>query len=187
MQLEETNKQNGQKPGSQAKESILVHLSQLLGSTILDAAGHSLGRIREVAVTPGVRASLVTELIWGRKEHCRLSRRAGLEHLPNGSLAAARRRASQAFNMGEPLLLLDRDLMDQQIIDVHGRKVVRVNDVSLLWLPHEAGGEMRALEVEVGTRGAMRRLLKGFASKRAIERTDRQNSFQSRFRGILWI
>ena len=33
--------------------------------------------------------------------------------------------------MSEPLLLLDRDLMDQQIIDVHGRKVVRVNDVSL--------------------------------------------------------
>jgi Mg/Co/Ni transporter MgtE len=72
--------------------------------------------------------------------------------------------------MGEPLLLLDRDLMDQQIIDVHGRKVVRVNDVSLLWLPQECGNEMRAIEVEIGTLGAMRRLLKGVATRRTIER-----------------
>lgn len=72
--------------------------------------------------------------------------------------------------MGEPLLLLDRDLLDQQIIDIHGRKVVRVNDVSLLWLPTEAGGELRAIEVEVGTRGAVRRLLKGLATRKGIER-----------------
>ena len=170
MQLEETNKQNGQKPGSQAKESILVHLSQLLGSAILDAAGHSLGHVREAAVTPGVRASLVTELIWGRKGELFAVAPGGLEHLPNGALRLRGDANPRPFNLGEPLLLLDRDLMDQQIIDVHGRKVVRVNDVSLLWLPHEAGGELRALEVEVGTRGAMRRLLKGFASKRAIEK-----------------
>ena len=30
-------------------------------------------------------------------------------------------------------LLLERDLLDQQIIDVHGHKVVRVNDVDLVW------------------------------------------------------
>ena len=29
--------------------------------------------------------------------------------------------------------MLERDLLDQQIIDVHGRKVVRVNDVDLVW------------------------------------------------------
>ena len=30
-------------------------------------------------------------------------------------------------------LLLERDLLDQQIIDVHGHKVVRVNDVDMVW------------------------------------------------------
>ena len=75
-------------------------------------------------------------------------------------------------------LMLERDLLDQQIIDVHGHKVVRVNDVELVW---EAVGSdaangagcstvelkagctltLRIAEVEVGTRGAVRRLLKG--------------------------
>jgi CBS domain-containing protein len=68
-------------------------------------------------------------------------------------------------------LLLERDLLDQQIIDVHGHKVVRVNDVELVWeTPPETNGNghgphpplaLRIAEVEVGTRGAVRRLLKG--------------------------
>jgi len=55
-------------------------------------------------------------------------------------------------------------LLDQQIIDVDGRKVVRVNDVNLAWERNEATGGTQGLrieEVEVGTRGAMRRLFKG--------------------------
>lgn len=167
MQIEETKKNH--KEGSNVKDSVLVHLSLLLGSPILDAAGHSLGRLREVAVTPGVRASLVTELIWGRKNELQAVSPAGLEQTSSGDLRLRGDAHPKPFNMGEPLLLLERDLMDQQIIDVHGRKVVRVNDVSLLWLPHECGSEMRAIEVEVGTLGAVRRLLKGIMTKRAIE------------------
>ena len=65
-------------------------------------------------------------------------------------------------------LLLERDLLDQQIIDVHGHKVVRVNDVDLVWENCQEGQKMashlslRIAEVEVGMRGAVRRLLKGF-------------------------
>jgi CBS domain-containing protein/sporulation protein YlmC with PRC-barrel domain len=162
------------KEGLNAKDSVLIHLSLLLGSPVVDAAGHSLGHVRELAVTPGVRASLVTELIWGRKDALQAVSPAGLEQAPNGALRLRGDAHPRPFSMSEPLLLLDRDLMDQQIIDVHGRKVVRVNDVSLLWLPQECGGEMRAIEVEVGTLGAMRRLLKGIATKRTIERVTRK-------------
>ena len=65
------------------------------------------------------------------------------------------------YGGGEGLLLLERDLLDQQIIDVHGRKVVRVNDVDI----HEDSGNgylvFKVGAVDVGARGAMRRLLKG--------------------------
>jgi magnesium transporter len=64
----------------------------------------------------------------------------------------------------DDFLLLERDLLDQQIIDIDGRKVVRVNDVNLAWEVDEKTGEAQGLrieEVEVGTRGAMRRLFKG--------------------------
>jgi flagellar motility protein MotE (MotC chaperone) len=60
------------------------------------------------------------------------------------------------------LVLLERDLLDQQIIDVHGRKVVRVNDVHLCWeYTSDRRLNLRIAEVEVGLRGAVRRLIKG--------------------------
>ena len=62
-------------------------------------------------------------------------------------------------------LLLERDLLDQQIIDVDGRKVVRVNDVNLAWAEDGPMGHTTVLliqDVEIGLRGAARRLLKGF-------------------------
>jgi CBS domain-containing protein len=63
------------------------------------------------------------------------------------------------------LVLLERDLLDQQIIDVHGRKVVRVNDVHLCWeQTPDHRLNLRIAEVEVGLRGAVRRLIKGLPS-----------------------
>jgi magnesium transporter len=59
------------------------------------------------------------------------------------------------------MLLLSRDLLDQQIIDVHGRKVVRVNDVDFEAFPSNGRIALRIYGVDVGTRGAVRRLLKG--------------------------
>ena len=66
------------------------------------------------------------------------------------------------------MLLLERDLLDQQIIDVHGRKVVRVNDVDI----HEESGNdhivLKIGAVDVGARGAIRRLLKGVVPAAAL-------------------
>jgi Mg/Co/Ni transporter MgtE len=54
-----------------------------------------------------------------------------------------------------------KDLLDQQIIDTQGRKVVRVNDVDLT--EHKSNGnvELRLTQVDVGLPGAVRRLLQG--------------------------
>jgi Mg/Co/Ni transporter MgtE len=66
------------------------------------------------------------------------------------------------------MLLLERDLLDQQIIDVFGRKVVRVNDVDI----HEETGHehivLKLSAVDVGARGAMRRLLRGVVPLSAL-------------------
>src|SRR5678815_1450215 len=59
------------------------------------------------------------------------------------------------------VLLLKRDLLDQQIIDVHGRKVVRVNDVEIDSTPVNDHLLLSVLSVDVGARGAVRRLAKG--------------------------
>src|SRR5437868_14759146 len=79
-----------------------------------------------------------------------------------------------ATNGAEGLLLLERDLLDQQVIDVFGRKVVRVNDVDL---HQEISGERTVLKVgsvDVGARGAVRRLLKGIVPAAALRALLRQ-------------
>jgi Mg/Co/Ni transporter MgtE len=51
-------------------------------------------------------------------------------------------------------ILLKGDLMDKQIVDIEGRKVIRVNDVSL----DEIEGALHVVAVDVGAAGLMRRL-----------------------------
>src|ERR687884_564289 len=51
-------------------------------------------------------------------------------------------------------VLLVRDVLDKQLIDVDGKRVVRVNDVQLV----EAGGEWRVTGADVTLAGLWRRL-----------------------------
>jgi Mg/Co/Ni transporter MgtE len=69
---------------------------------------------------------------------------------------------------------LQQDLVDRQIIDVHGRKVVRANDVDLEWLGRGAAHLLRVAEVEVGLRGAFRRIFKGVLPKNRLESISRK-------------
>jgi Mg/Co/Ni transporter MgtE/sporulation protein YlmC with PRC-barrel domain len=63
-----------------------------------------------------------------------------------------------------------KDLLDQQIIDTNGRKVVRVNDVDLA--DHRTNGhtELRITQVDIGLPSAVRRLLQGIVPPMAIRR-----------------
>ncbi len=59
-------------------------------------------------------------------------------------------------------LYLVADLLDKQIVDVDGRKVVRINDIELA----NAGGRLRVVAADVGVAGLLRRLgLKSFGKR----------------------
>jgi len=68
----------------------------------------------------------------------------------------------------EYMLRIARDLLDQQIIDVNGRKVVRVNDVTFEVRKEGENDVLRVLEVDVGVRSILRRLLQGWVPRRWI-------------------
>jgi magnesium transporter len=146
-------------------------LSRLLGSRVLDASGAVAGRVREVAISPQEDPNRVSAVIVRTK--------AGDRLVPANALCLSDDTLFRCtgdpntwpkVERPEDLFLLERDLLDQQIIDVHGRKVVRVNDVDLY--PENGNGSLRLKvgEVDVGTRGAVRRLLKGVVPENAVER-----------------
>lgn len=151
----------------QKTASISTSVSALMGLTVLDDAGQSLGRVQEFAVDVSQDGTRVAGLVLNtpRGQH---PRRAVLPveqvDLPSRNTATLRAHAKpQDTGPLSRYLLLERDLLDQQIIDVDGRKVVRVNDVNLTWEPQAESGAtgLRIDDVDVGVRGASRRLLKG--------------------------
>src|SRR3954463_15474166 len=139
----------------------VVALSELLGASVRDATGAVRGRVREIAVAPQDHPTRIAFLI--------VRTASGERMLPPDAItsAGATVRASsdaaqwESFSPSDGLLLLKRDLLDQQIIDIHGRKVVRVNDVELESTPVNSHLLISVVAVDVGARGAVRRLSKG--------------------------
>jgi len=139
----------------------LVALSELLGASVRDASGTVRGRVREIAVAPQDHPTRIAFLI--------VRTSAGERVVPTSALRAfvpTVRAHSDAANWdryapSDGVLLLKRDLLDQQIIDVHGRKVVRVNDVEIDSTPVNSHLALNVVAVDVGARGAIRRLAKG--------------------------
>jgi magnesium transporter len=156
------------------KQGSHTSVSALMGVVVADSAGHTLGEVREFAVSPPLDPNHVQALVlkeFGGKG-MRMASIADLELGDTGTLRLRQGASLGTVSRDDEYLLLERDLLDQQIIDVHGHKVVRVNDVDLVWeMPdpssnghggyHESILSLRIAEVEVGVRGAVRRLLKG--------------------------
>jgi len=144
-----------------------IALTELLGAPVTDSSGTFGGRVREVALTPGDDLANVSTLIVRTKKGDRLLPFSAVSSI-NGGIRATSAASNWGVVEGEGLFLLERDLLDQQIIDVHGRKVVRVNDVDLF--PETTNGhvQLKVASVDVGARGAIRRLLKGIVPMVAL-------------------
>jgi len=136
-------------------------LTELLGAPVRDAAGLACGRVREVALAPQEDRIRISVLIVKTKSGDRVLPLQAVASINGGVRASTNSADWGAVNGTEGLFLLERDLLDQQVIDVHGRKVVRVNDVDLQQESMGARAVLKVSSVDVGARGAVRRLLKG--------------------------
>ena len=136
-------------------------LTELLGAPVRDSSGQSCGRVREVALAPQEDRVRISFLIVKTKGGDRILPLQSVASLNGGVRAATKVAEWGAVNGTEGLFLLERDLLDQQVIDVHGRKVVRVNDVELKQDSAGNRAVLKVTSVDVGPRGAVRRLLKG--------------------------
>src|SRR5579872_4918411 len=106
-------------------------LSQLLGTHVKDASGEVAGKVREVALCPQDDRQKICYFILKTRSGDRLLPAKDAELAESTVKARSPKADWQPLSSSAGMLLLERDLLDQQIIDVHGRKVVRVNDVNI--------------------------------------------------------
>lgn len=143
----------------------MVHVSELLGLAVFDAEGTSLGRLDDIRVDP-ILNRVDGFLVKQRKTMVAFAWSAvGTFSSELRRIVLAEHGAPQAANSADSeAVLLKRDVLDQQIIDTQGRKVVRVNDILLDTL----GDDLVLRRVEVGLAGAVRRILAGLLSPRLV-------------------
>ena len=166
----------------QPRTSARVSLTALLGTLVTDSSGHLRGKLKDIAVATGPDAGKVAGLVLKTRTGLSIVPSQEVMETPSGTLEVRSPGTLQPLKEEGNYLYLAQDLIDRQIIDIHGRKVVRVNDVDLEWLGHGAAHLLRVAEVEVGLRGAMRRVFKGLLPRAKLETLSRR--FASR--GIPW-
>lgn len=147
----------------------LLYLTELIGLKVYDLKGRRIGRIVDAALVPLLDPVRIDRFLVGggwawltiRHEQVRSISLDGI-YLRDEQLTP--------YHSDEYMLRMKRDLLDQQIIDVDGRKVVRVTDVTFEIRREEGHDTLHILEVDIGMRSIFRRLMQGILPPRWIRR-----------------
>jgi len=150
----------------------MLYLSQVLGRPIRDLEGERVATIKDVIVRLGADDHPpVTGLVARyRRRDFFLSRWRVSELNQQGVRLNSDILDLRPFVRREGEVLLARDVLDKQLIDVDGKRVVRVNDVQII----ETSNDWRVTGADVSLQGLWRRLAPhGFVgTARAVEVLD---------------
>ena len=147
----------------------MIYFTEVQYLPFYGSKGGFLGKVEDLCVDPNRGARVASYLIRTPRNvllsvaHFQLqsiSVRAGQINVSKDDL--------RPYTPDEGLIRINHDVLDQQIIDVNNRKVVRVNDVDFDIEPTDGHTELRIMAVNVGLAAAMRRLLQGTISKHRI-------------------
>ncbi|MGH9901501.1 MAG: magnesium transporter MgtE N-terminal domain-containing protein, partial [Pyrinomonadaceae bacterium] len=131
------------------------YLSQVLGRPIRDMEGERVATVKDVIVRLGEDHPPVTGLVARyRRRDFFLPRMRVADLGGPGARLSSDVLDLRPFARREGEVLLARDVLDKQLIDVDGKRVVRVNDVQLI----EVSGEWRVTGADVSLQGLWRRL-----------------------------
>src|SRR5882724_7612880 len=129
----------------------MLTATELMGAKTYDAQGNYVGRVREFFVEPAEQPNRVAHFLLARGSFQPLvARHDQVAAIEAGKLELnVPERALDAYQPNEGWLAVTKDLLDQQIIDTSGRKVVRVNDLDLAEQRTNGNVELRITQVDV--------------------------------------
>ncbi|HKO03233.1 MAG TPA: CBS domain-containing protein [Candidatus Acidoferrales bacterium] len=150
----------------------MLHATELLGAEVRDAQGNFVGRVRELFIVPADHPGRISRILLARGRYQPLvARHDQVATAEPGRIGlTVGEQALESFQANEAWLAVGKDLLDQQIIDVNGRKVVRVNDVNFDDRRTNGNVELRVFQVDAGFRGAAGRLLQGLLPPAAVRK-----------------
>lgn len=150
----------------------MLYLSQILGQPIFDGRNEKIATIADVIVLYGTEdyPPVIGLVARYRRRNFFMPKRDIAELGEHGAKMRSTILDLRPFTRREGEVLLGKDVLDNQLIDVDGKRVVRVNDVQMI----DVTGMWRVTGADVSLQGFLRRLMpKGFyGSARAVEVLD---------------
>ena len=165
----------------------ILYWTELIGLKVYDLKGRGIGTLRDAALVPLIDPVRVDRFLVGagpgwlsiRYDQVKTIASDGI-HLQDELLTP--------YHSDEYMLRMVRDLLDQQIIDAQGRKVVRINDITFLKERENDSDVLHILEIDIGVRSMLRRVLRGIVSPsiiRALQNRIQPHSIRWEFCNML--
>lgn len=133
---------------------MIIYFSKLRGKPILDTEGVKLGILDDIVVQDGEKFAEVTYLVL-KANGARQKIAASFASSYNGMIMLNKPKGEiSLLPLDEKEILLKEMILDRQLIDINGLKVVRVNDILLA----DVNGRLGVVSVDAGMHGFMRRL-----------------------------
>ena len=133
-----------------------IFVSEILKKPVLDRAGEEIGKIKDFLIKTGEIFPWISSILI-------TSKKMGPALIPWEDINLFNRRIISVKNLATEIirqevsdddLLICRDILDKQIVDIDGVKVVRVNDIKL----EEIENNLCLIAIDVGLNGILRRL-----------------------------
>jgi magnesium transporter len=134
----------------------MLFVSHLLGADIMDSADQMLGKVSDFICRPnGDKFPSIVAITYRIKGEMKAFEYEVVENLSRGELSLkVRAEKIIPYEIKKADFLLARDILDKQIVDLQGTRVVRVNDLRI----GIVGGDLKVLGIDVSNRGLLRRL-----------------------------
>jgi magnesium transporter len=144
-----------QRPKAPA-EGTSLYLAQILGNPVLDAGGAEIGTVRDLVARFGSEHHPpITGMVVRQRRREFFVERSEIDVISLKTVKLGSYRLNlRPFERRPGEMLLRRDILDKQLIDVDGRRVVRANDLQLDW----RDGDYRLVGVDVSAQALVRRL-----------------------------
>ncbi|MBA4417445.1 MAG: magnesium transporter MgtE [Syntrophus sp. (in: bacteria)] len=132
-----------------------VYLSEMLSKDVIDQFGRRVGVLWDLVIVPGIKHPGVIKLV--------VKNKSKLLEIPVENIYLFNRfvitvdpgeKTFQEYRPQGGDMLIKKHILDKQILDVNGAKVVRVNDLKL----GESDGAICIIGIDVGLNGILRRI-----------------------------
>ncbi len=147
----------------------ILYLTELIGVKVYDLKGRRIGALRDAALVPLINPVRLDRYLVGAGPGWLSIRYDQVQSISTEGIHLTDERLTP-YHSDEYMLRMVRDLLDQQIIDAQGQKVVRVNDVTFLKERESGQDVLHILEVDIGLRSMLRRVLRGIVPAEVVRK-----------------